>query len=216
MTWNFTVKDDVFFHDGQQLSAEDIIFTYERIGHIAEYHQRGETSDHPGGWASARITFGAQNWASYWQTDDLHWTLKTHGPDATIPGGAMGNIPYVMSKADTEERGDAAVDASPMGSGYMRSSATPRTPTSSSSATTTTTSPGRARRRRSRGASCRRQVHLVRPEPLSRIAGIEAGEIDVAYSLTPDVVEPILDDPDFTSARAGPSMPEPVPDPESG
>ena len=54
LIWSLTVKDNVFFHNGQQLTAEDIIFTYERVGNIAEYHQGGETSDHPAGWASAR------------------------------------------------------------------------------------------------------------------------------------------------------------------
>ena len=196
VTWNMTVKDGVYFHNGQQLTAEDIIFTHERVGAIADYHQGGETSDHPGGWASARTPFGAQKWVSYEQIDELHWTLTSDGPDATIPGSAL-TIPYVMSKADTEERGDAAVDAEPMGTGYMRFvshaedtdfvmernddyhiewSASP-SPIAS--------------------ASYKRQVHLVRPEPLSRIAGMQAGEIDVAYALTPDVVEPILDDPDF-------------------
>ena len=51
VTWNFTVEDGVFFHNGQQLTAEDIIFTHERVGGVAEYHQGGETSDHPAGWA---------------------------------------------------------------------------------------------------------------------------------------------------------------------
>ena len=196
VTWNFTVKDNVFFHNGQQLSAEDIIFTYERIGHLAEYHSGGDTSDHPGGWSSARITFGAQKWAGYSQTDDLHWTLTTHGPDATIPGGAM-SVPYVMSKADTEERGDAAVDASSMGSGYMKFVSHAEDTDFVFDRNDDYHIPWSATPTPIAGASYRRQVHLVRPEPLSRIAGMEAGEIDVAYSLTPDVVEPILDDPDF-------------------
>ena len=51
MTWNFTVEDGVFFHNGQQLTAEDIIFTHERVGGVAVYHQGGKTSDHPAGWA---------------------------------------------------------------------------------------------------------------------------------------------------------------------
>ena len=196
VTWNFTVKDNVFFHDGQQLSAEDIIFTYERIGGLAEYHSGGDTSDHPGGWASARITFGAHKWASYAQTDDLHWTLASHGPDATIPGAAM-SVPYVMQKADTEERGDAAVDGSSMGSGYMKFVSHAEDTDFVFDRNDDYHIPWSATPTPIAGASYRRQVHLVRPEPLSRIAGMEAGEIDVAYSLTPDVVEPILDDPDF-------------------
>ena len=199
VTWNFTVKDGVFFHNGQQLTAEDMIFTYERAGGLAEYHQGGDTSDHPAAWSSARLAYGANNWAGYGQTDDLHWTLTSNGPDATIPGGAL-QVPFIMSKADTEARGDAAVDAEALGSGAMRfvSHAEDtdfvmernddyhlewsRSPTPTS------------------GVSTKKRIVLVRPEPLSRIAGIEAGEIDVAYSLAPDIAEPIKDDPDFNVA----------------
>ena len=46
-------------------------------------------------------------------------------------------------------------------------------------------------------ASYKRQINLVRPEPLSRIAGIEAGEIDAANLLSADVVAPIAYDPKF-------------------
>ena len=196
VTWSLTVEDNVFFHNGQQLTAEDLIFTYERVGNIAEYHQGGETSDHPAGWASARTQQGAHHWAGYGQTDKLHWTITTNGPDATISGAYLGNI-YAMSKADTEERGDAAVDAEPMGTGYLRfvshaedtDFVMERNDDYHLEWSPTPTAVARS--------SYKRQVHFVRPEPLSRIAGIEAGELDVAYSLTPDVVEPIQDDPDF-------------------
>ena len=46
---------------------------------------------------------------------------------------------------------------------------------------------------------------LVRPELQSRLAGLEAGEIDLADSLGPDVVKPFLDDPDFT-VQFGPNI----------
>ena len=198
VTWNFTVTDNVFFHNGQQLTAEDIIFTHERAGGIAEYHQGGETSDHPAGWASQRTGHGVQHWASHEQTGRLHWNLTTNGPDATLPGVTFGI--QVYSKADTEERGDAAVDAEPMGSGYVRFGSHTadtefvfernddyfqewsRTPTAAA------------------GSSPKRQVHLVRPERLSQLAGIEAGEIDVAFGLTADLVEPIRDDDRFKVA----------------
>ena len=198
VTWNFTVKDGFFFHNGQQLTAEDIIFTYERAGGIAEYHMGGETSDHPGGWASARLPFGAQHWLSYEQTDMLHWTFTTDGPDATILGSTLW-IPYVMSKADTENRGDAAVDASSMGSGYVRFLSHAEDTDFRFTRNDDYHNPySRTPAANAYGASSpKNQIHLVRPEPLSRIAGIAAGEIDVAYLLSADVVAPIEDDPDF-------------------
>ena len=195
VTWVFTVEDGVFFHNGQQLTAEDIIFTHERVGGVAEYNQGGETSDHPAGWASARTPHGTHHWAGYGQIDKLHWTLTTNGPDATITGQALQM--YVMSKADTEERGDAAVDAEPMGAGYMRFVSHAEDTDFVFERNDDYHLPWSRSPTAIGAASYKRQVHLVRPEPLSRIAGIQAGEIDVAYALTPDVVEPILDDPDF-------------------
>ena len=113
--------------------------------------------------------------------------------------GSSLTVPYVMSKADTESRGDAAVDAASMGTGYLRfvshaedtdfvftrnddyHNAWSRTPAFNAYT----------------AASYKRRINLVRPEPLSRIAGIEAREIDVAYLLSADVVAPIADDPKF-------------------
>src|SRR6056297_1760340 len=30
-TWKFTLREDVYFHDGEQFSAEDVVYTIERI-----------------------------------------------------------------------------------------------------------------------------------------------------------------------------------------
>ena len=197
VTWNFTVKDGIFFHNGQQLTAEDIVFSHERAGGIAEYHQGGETSDHPAGWASARLSYGAQHWASYEQTGKLTWTLKTGGPDATIPGSALQH-PFVFSKADTVARGDAAVDAEPMGSGPMRFVSHAEDTDFVLERNDDYHIPWTRSGSNYNGAvSYKKRINLVRPEPLSQIAGIEAGEIDVAYGLSADLVEPILDDPRF-------------------
>ena len=198
VTWNMTTKDQVFFHNGQQLGAEDLVFTHERAGGIAQYHQGGETSDHPGSWASSRKPYGAQHWLSYGVTDQLHWTFTTDGPDATILGSTLW-VPYVMSKADTENRGDAAVDAASMGSGYVRFvSHAEDTDFRFTRNDDYHNAWSRSPAPNGYGAgSPRNQIHLVRPEPLSRIAGIAAGEIDVAYLLSADAVAPIEDDPDF-------------------
>ena len=197
VTWNFTVKDGVFFHNGQQLTAEDIVFSYERAGGIAEYNQGGETSDHPAGWASPRLAYGAQHWADYGVTDDRHWWLKTDAPDATVPGFAL-QFPFVFSKADIEARGDAAFDAEPMGSGPMRFVSHAEDTDFVLERNDDYHIPWTRSGSNYNGAvSYKKRINLVRPEPLSQIAGIEAGEIDVAYGLAADIVEPILDDPRF-------------------
>ena len=47
------------FHDGSSLTAHDLVFTYERMGGVAEYHQGGEMSDHPTGWQATRPAWGS-------------------------------------------------------------------------------------------------------------------------------------------------------------
>ena len=37
------------FYDGSIVSAHDFVFSFNRMGGVAEYHQGGETSDHPAG-----------------------------------------------------------------------------------------------------------------------------------------------------------------------
>ena len=49
------------FHDGSTLVAGDMVFSYDRMGGLAEYHQGGETSDHPGGWVPAYPARSALN-----------------------------------------------------------------------------------------------------------------------------------------------------------
>ena len=58
------------FHDGSIFSAHDAAFTYRRAGNVAEYHDGGQTTDHPSGWTSARASYGSQNWAKSEVVDD--------------------------------------------------------------------------------------------------------------------------------------------------
>ena len=64
------------------LTAGDMVFTYERMGNIAEYHQGGETTDHPAGWTSARTSFGSQHWVRSEAVDERTWKVVLHEPDA--------------------------------------------------------------------------------------------------------------------------------------
>ena len=196
VTYVFTILPGISWHNGAPLLAEDIIFTHERVGSIAEYHTGGATSDHPAGWASAREPYGAQHWASYEVLDDQTFVTVTTAPDATHLGSAM-RTPLVMSKSDTETRGDAAVDQSPMGTGNMRFVS------HAEDTDFVFTRNEQYHREWSREPSPAAKTsykdvsHLVRPEPLSRIAGIEAGELDVAYSMAADIARPLEDDPSF-------------------
>ena len=121
-----TIVADVqpaLFHDGSILTAEDMVFTYERMGNIADYHQGGETTDHPAGWTSARTSFGSQNWVRNEAVDERTWRVVLSQPDAAWAAAQMPNsstVGAIFSKAYVESMGDAVVDREPMGTGPYR------------------------------------------------------------------------------------------------
>ena len=111
------------FHDGSILTAEDMVFTYERMGNVAEYHQGGETTDHPAGWTSARTSFGSQNWVLSEAVDERTWRIELNAPNAAWAAAQMPNsstVGAIFSKAYVESVGDAALDREPMGTGPYR------------------------------------------------------------------------------------------------
>src|SRR3990172_1862317 len=66
MTWTFTIRDDVTWHDGQPLTAEDIAFTYQFIvdnsmGFFKDYFPYDPTFEAPNAttpiWNSSEPTF---------------------------------------------------------------------------------------------------------------------------------------------------------------
>ena len=185
------------FHDGSIFSAEDAQFTFNRAGNIAEYHNGGESTDNPAGWTSARTTYGAHNWARNEAVDDRTWLVELNAPDAGFLVVTLTGAVVMISRSYTERVGDAEMDRAPMGTGAYRFVShaddenfiferhdehfhpldypvnVPHVPFH------------------------KRLEVLVRPEVQSRLAGLEAGEIDTVPSLGFNEAEPFLDNPDF-------------------
>ncbi len=191
---NFHVAQGVFFHDGSEYTAADMQFNFERVAGEAAYHEGGATTDYPGGaWASARGTFGTKNFASHSVPETYIYKVETPKPNASLAGSIMSGAVRHMSKAYVEANGDAHVDGTPMGTGpflfaggedevdmqfqrfgdYHR----PRD--------------GLAGPRLPWVAGLNVQV---RPEAAARVAAIQAGEMDIAFELPPDVVQGFEDD----------------------
>ena len=201
-------REGVKFHDGTPQTAEDVLFTHERLGGLAGYHDGGATTDHPSGtWTSAETRLGAQNWKQYDLPDPMTLRIEVEEPDATFPGTffRVGTL----SKAYVERVGDAEMDVNPMGSGPFRFV----------SHTDDTdfiyTRYDDYHWPRPDGPSLV-PVHLpwvkdlivpVRPELLSQVAGLEAGELDVVYGLPTDLVEPFRDAPDIQVVFQSPNNP---------
>ena len=190
------------FHDGSIMTAHDLVFSYNRMGGLAEYHQGGETSDHASGWAPALPGRGAGDWVRNEAVDDRTWAIEIAGPDAgflTVRMDSTGEV-TIMSQADTEARGDTAADNEPMGSGPMRFV----------SHTDDEDFVYERFDRHYRGMDypvrVPRTTHfkkltaLVRPEMQASLAGLEAGEIDIVggEGIGSTTAAPFVDDPDFT------------------
>ncbi len=187
------------FHDGSPVTAHDFAFTYDRMGGVAAYHDGGETSDHPAGWQPARASWGASYWLRNEAIDDSTWVVELPEFDAGLWGtvGISGNV-MVMSKADIERRGDLAVDNHPMGTGPFRFVSHTDEEDFVFERFEDHFNPVDHPIRVPHYAHHKTLIGLVRPELQSRIAGIEAGEIDGAAELGVNAVAQFIDDPDFT------------------
>ncbi len=188
------------FHDGSILTAHDMVFSYDRAGGLAEYHQGGATSDHTGGWAPANPGRSARDWVRNEAVDDRTWSFELPAPDAgffIINLTGVGEI-AVMSQADTERRGDAAVDQALMGTGPYRFVSHEDDTDFVFERFEDHFNPVDHATVVQRYAHNKNLKIVVRPEIQSRLAGLEAGEIDTVPELGPDNVRPYLDDPDFS------------------
>ena len=193
----FHVTPGVMFHNGTPYTAHDLEFNFERVSSAADYHQGGETSDHPNEWASARQAFGTDNFASYSVIDDQTFAVETPVPNASLAGSIMSGAVRHVSKEYVIENGDAHVDGVfAVGTGPFRFlDADPDV-----GANWTRNEDYHKPRdglTNPRLAWFKDLEVQIRPEPLAQIAGIEAGEIDVVYNLPTDVAEPYRDNPNF-------------------
>ena len=187
------------FHDGSILTAHDMVFSFNRMGGLAEYHDGGAATDHAGGWAPAGPGRSALDWVRNEAVDDRTWSFELPASDAgfftvnLIPGEVV-----IMSQADTERRGDTAVDQAPMGTGPYRfvsheddtDFVFERFEDHFRPVDHPSVVPHYAHNKNLKT--------VVRPEIQSRLAGLEAGEIDTVPELGPTNVKPFVDDPDFT------------------
>ncbi|MDE0473708.1 MAG: ABC transporter substrate-binding protein, partial [Gammaproteobacteria bacterium] len=188
------------FHDGSILTAHDMVFSYDRMGGKAAYHQGGETTDHPGGWSPSNIGRSAADWIRNEAVDDRTWSFELPGPDAgffVVNLATTGEV-VIMSQADTEARGDLAMDTQPMGTGPLRFVSHEDDTDFVFERFEEHFLPVDHPVVVSRYAHHKHQRIVVRPEIQSQLAGLEAGEIDVVPDLGPTNVVPYLDDPDFT------------------
>lgn len=98
-TWHFKLRDGVTFHNGQPLTARDVVFTIERL-------------------KGALMSTLARNIASAREVDPLTVEIKTPKPYAVLPNDLAGIL--ILNEAHVKEVGDAQVDLTPVGTGPYR------------------------------------------------------------------------------------------------
>ena len=101
VTWRFHLRDDVYFHDGTPLTAEDVAFSLQRACESA-------------GSQTFFIAFDAEHIAAVDEHTVDVATKEPFAPTLNYLSTARGAI---LSKAAVEEMGDEAYGRTPVGSG---------------------------------------------------------------------------------------------------
>lgn len=102
LTWTFTLRDDIVFHDGSELTADDVVYSYERI------------MDEATGAANA---FRFETVESVSATDDTTLEVQLTEPSpnllANVSNGGLSIIPEGAAE-------DGNLESAPVGSGPFR------------------------------------------------------------------------------------------------
>lgn len=167
----FRLREGVQFHNGNILTADDVVFSFERILNSADDSK----------FATVKNTY-IQTIASVEALDDLTVRFTTHAPDPILLRRLTVVPSFIVNRAYVEEIGDDAFAQQPMGTGPY---------------TFASFDPGvelvLERNDNYWGAiSPARQVTFtVIAEVASRITALANGEIQIATSMSPDQVTSI-------------------------
>jgi peptide/nickel transport system substrate-binding protein len=101
LTWSFTLKPGITFHNGDPLTSEDVKFSLERVASDETLVQHANFSSI----AEVRVI------------DDTHFEIVTDGPDPALPYRLAREGAGIMPKEYIEENGWDVFLADPVGSG---------------------------------------------------------------------------------------------------
>ena len=167
-TWRFDLRDGVRFHDGSVLSADDVVFSFERLL-FSEYE------------SAIRPTFLPYVDAIR-ATGPLQVEIETPVVDPLLPRRIATPFVAIMPRAAVEAAGFDAVQTAPVGAGPYKVEAWD--PGSSVSLT--------AHEDYWMGTPPLSEVTVsLIPENATRVAALQAGEIDLATTLPPDLLDQV-------------------------
>ena len=189
----FHVKPGMTFHDGAPVTAADVKFSIDRIGGIAPYNADGTF---PSNFAYLYAPVAGEITVP----DELtvHLPMK---PDATA-FGLMGRSIPIVPKHIIEEIGDEEYNNTGVASGpWQHESYEPGDLVRSSRFEGYHVEAGSTHRKHK--PYIKKLQQIVRPEPLSHVAALEADEADMSLILPPDLAETFLDSDDFSVLYLG-------------
>ena len=172
LSYSFVLRDGVTFHNGEKVTAEDVKFSFERYRGAAKasLHDRVASVETPD---ARHITF----------------KLKNPWPDFVTYYAAATGAGWVVPKKYVEKVGDDGFKKAPIGAGpYKFVSFTPGV------ALTLEAYGGYWRK----APSVKRLVLKVIPEEATRLAALQRGEVDIAYSIRGELAEQLRRTPGLT------------------
>ena len=164
LTWTFTIRDGVKFHNGDTLTAEDVVWSWNRVLFDPE---------------STHTIIGRAPVVESVAADGNQVIVVTTSPQATLPmwfaeldGGSAG---AVYSQAYFEEVGDEMWSA-PVGTGPYKLESIE---SDQSAVLVAFTDEGRSEWQEERTAGFERVTMRAAPDPSTRVALVQTGEADL-------------------------------------
>ncbi len=187
------LKPGMTWHDGASVTAADVKFSFDRTAGIGLYN--------PDGTFDSGATYKTNAVAGEITVVDELTTRVPMSPDASAFALIGSDLPLVP-KHVIEEIGDQAYNNFAVASGpfklvsYDPSGHATSIPFADYHVETGST-------HRKHKPAMKKFQQIARPEPLSRVAALEADEADMALSLPPDLAETFLDSDDFSVLTTG-------------
>lgn len=104
VTWKFTLRDDVYFHNGDKLTAEDVKFTLERVANDETLKSNGDYN------TISEVEI----------IDDFTFNIKTYEPDPMLESRISRQASGILPKNYIEENGMEHFLREPVGSGPLK------------------------------------------------------------------------------------------------
>lgn len=176
-TWQFTLRKNVKFHNGEPFNADTVVAWFERLQTVQDRVQ---------GYQSSIQQLGSV--ASVQKVDDYTVNFVSKVPDPLLPGRLSSYFLLISPKKYIEDNGDQALFEHGVGTGPYKFVEWVKDDHLLLEANEDYWG----------GKPAIEQIEFRPvPEPSSRVAALQAGEAQIADAIPPAVISQLTDDPDL-------------------